>query len=269
MTVADAFKAITSIFNLAVVTNDNTGTVEISYFDDFLKPTDEGVDWTGKENHLERPKKVEPPIPRSYQFRYMEDDNDADLVDLSETAAYPGYGNADFLLDNGYDKPFEVEVKFAPTAMGLTFDTCFIPLMRKEDGTFQTDTYSYKPRILIADGVAEGAWKFDGVSRTQYPRAYFVNPGERYSLAFGQDQTYGTAAPGTVESYYRNRLQRINDSFILDISLRLWDDELAGIDFRKPVLVSDGYVSGWYYILKIDQKRFGVDEYTRVELLQA
>ncbi|MBK7298606.1 MAG: hypothetical protein IPI91_19150 [Flavobacteriales bacterium] len=66
-----------------------------------------------------------------------------------------------------------------------------------------------------------------------------------------------------------SRLYRINNSFILDIDLRWWDDELVTLDKRAPIYVSDGYGGSWYYLLTIDQKRFGVDEYTRTELLQA
>jgi outer membrane protein assembly factor BamE (lipoprotein component of BamABCDE complex) len=38
---------------------------------------------------------------------------------------------------------------------------------------------------------------------------------------------------------------------------------------RKPVYVNDGFDDRWYYIMEIKQKRFGVDEYTEVELIQA
>jgi len=269
LTVAEALKSLVSMFNLAVVTSDLYQTVELYYFDDFLLPLADGIDWRGKENQEEAAAKVEPPLPLSYRFRYAEDSNDADLVANNAALPYPGYGNGDYVLTNGYDKPIDIEASFAATAMGYTFGTTFIPLMRKEDGEFQVDTYDYVPRILIADGLADGEWTYDGEALTEYPKCYFVSPREVYSLAYGQDGTYGQAASGLIETYYRTRLQRINDAFVFEVSLRLWDDELQSLDFRKPVLVNDGYTDGWYYILTIDQKRFGVDEYTRVELLQA
>lgn len=269
MSVAEALKSIVGIDNLAVVTNDMTGSVDLWFFDDFLLPIEQGVDWRGRENQETKARKIEPAIPQSYGFRYAEDDGDSDLLFWNGYLAYPGYGNGDYNLSNGYDKPKEVEVDFAATAMAETFGTCFIPVMRKDSGTYQVDYYDREPRILISDGLAPGEWNYNGLARTEYPRCYFVAPGERYSLAFGDDNTFGQAATGTIGSYYNSRLQGINDRFVLEIELRLMDDELIALDFRAPVMVSDGYADGWYYILTVSQKRFGVDEYTKVQLVQA
>ena len=264
---AQLVKEVSTVLNVKFVTNDQTGGIEAWHYTDLLKTVGEGVDWRGKEDHSEAPEKVIPEVPSEYRFRYAEDDTDQQLEYFNSEAGTPGFGNANVSTD-GYAEPEEIETKFGATGSATTLGGLFIPRMNKIGGTYQVDDYKRKePRLLIADGTLYGEWTFDSVAREAYPKVYFVWPGEtRWSLSFWNETRYGTTAAGTAEQYHRAFIERAQAP-TLEINLRLWDDELMGLDLTRPVLVSDGYHDGWYYVLEVDQKRFGVPEYTRCKLI--
>lgn len=268
-TLADCVKNLSALLNVKFVTNDRTGQIEVWHYDDFLKGIPEGVDMRGRENFVSPSLKLAPQYPVRYRWRFEEDDKDRDLREVNSALSGPGLGNKDSEL-GGYLPEITVDVDWSATAMGTGLSgNVFIPIMREANGVFQRDQYKRKERILIADGVTDAAWRLDTTNLTVQPKVYFVWPGEqRYSLSFADEFWYGTTAAGTVSQYHAEYLRRATTSYMLGISLRLWDDELQSLDLTRPVLVWDGYQDAWWYILKVDQKRFGVDEYTRCELMQ-
>jgi hypothetical protein len=270
-TVADLVKNLTAMLCLTWRTDDSTGRVTVAHWDDTLRPSINGIDFRGRENQA-YPVKRTPLAPSSFFFRYSPDAKDRLLQTLVSTAPEPGYGNADRVVPFGTERPEEIELDFAATAMGRILGALFVPIMRKEEGTVGVDHYEYDPRILLADGVitAPNTWRHASDTLTVQPKCYFIYPGEtRYGLAFGRETIYGQASPGLVEQHYRERIARLGTAYLLDIDLRLDDDELLQFDFTRPVFVDDGFGGGWYYIINVEQKQFNTDAFTRCTLLQA
>jgi len=250
------------------ITNDSTGLVEAWLYDDLLRPIDQGIDLRGREDHTEPPEKLDEERPSQYLFRYKEDDKDKELERLKGESPSPGYGNADIDI-GGLGNPVNISTGFAATAMGLSPDGLLIPIMRDTQLIGGGDQVKRVPRLLIADGVQEVTWRYNGALRGTGPRCYFLFPGLDLSLAFGPEPTTGSLSPGTVARWMGEFVRRIRESYALSIRLRWWDDELIKLDLRRPVMVSDGFHDGWYYVQKIEQKQFGVKAYTKTTLIQA
>lgn len=268
MTLADLVTGVSNVLNLKFTTDDRTGAIIVRHYDDLFKPTSEGRDWRGRETHDPPIVKVSPHTPSRYIFRWKEDNKDEDLRNINEVYPSPGWGNLDFEL-GGSDKEVKVETIFAPTNMGPIVEDLWGPTMRNIDAPYQTNKIEYVPRLLIADGVVDGLWTHSGDALTQCPKTFFVWPNDlRYSLAYENNEWYGIAARGTANEYFLGQMLRVRDSKILSIHLRIDDDELVSFDFTRPVMVSDGVNDGWYYIIKVDQKQFGTDAFTRCDLLQ-
>ena len=87
-------------------------------------------------------------------------------------------------------------------------------------------------------------------------------------MSWGPETLIGTSGSGTVASHYGGYLRRLEKSKTLSIDLMLYDHELKGLDMGVPVEVQDDFTAGWYYFTEIKQKKFGVDEPTRCELIQ-
>lgn len=221
-TLAKCVQNLSALFNVKFVTNDITGQVEAWHYDDFLKATDRGVDWRGKEDHNEAPVKQAPIYPVRYEFRFAEDDKDRDLLDVNEDLSGPGLGNKD-LETGGYLDPLRVKVDWAPTAMGTGLaGNVFIPVMRELNATYQVDSLKREERILIADLTTPNNWRHDSTSMNVQPKVFFVWPGEqRWSASFQDEFWYGTTAPGTVTQYHREFLRRATESYTLRIAIRL------------------------------------------------
>ena len=266
-TLAEMVSNMLPILNVKMITDDRTGTIEFWHYDDFLAPITEGLDWTTKGNlPIE---KVAPDIPTRYLFRYSEDDQDTVVNFLNDIIPAPGYGNADVEM-GGTENEVEITTDFAPTAMGLILDAVYAPLMRDDETPYQQDSFKRVQRVLIADGVTAAEWLHDGTLLEVAPRVYFILPGEtKYSLSFGDERWAGTVAGGTVSTYYSEFLRRVREAFMAEGKFLLRDHELIGLDLRRPVRVFDGFDNRWFYITDIEQKRFGVPEYTMVKLIQA
>jgi len=268
-TVADLVKNLTGMLCLTWRTDDSTNRVTVAHWDDTLQPTTNGIDFRGREDQV-YPVKVTPLAPSTFNFRYSPDTKDRTLQTYVSSTPEPGYGNADRIVHNGTERPEDIELDFAATAMGTVLGGLWVPILREEQGEVGEDFYDYEPRILLADGTVTGSWIHNGDAQTVVPKCYFIYPGEtRYGLAFGRETIYGQASPGLVEQHYRERIAQLGTSYMLDIDLRLDDDELLGFDFTRPVYVDDGFGGGWYYIINVDQKQFGTDAFTRCTLLQA
>ena len=140
---------------------------------------------------------------------------------------------------------------------------------REDEDAEYKPRYRWTPRILLSDGLARGSWTFDSVLLEQYPKCFFVYPGEaELTMAIDQETYLGDVGPGLASLYHARHLRRTDESKSLEIDLFLYDDELPELDFGVPVFVHDGATPGWYYFTEIKQKRYGVDEPTRCELIQ-
>jgi hypothetical protein len=267
MTVMELLKSITGNRCMIVKTNAAHGEVQLWLDTEFYRGTDVGVDWRDRLDHNNPPTKQVPMYARRIEYRWKDDSNDRDLLNLADSEPDPGYGNADVEMENGTEDPITVEMPFAPTAMGALFDgNVFWPVSRKEDGVFQVDDYDREPRLLIMDGLADGAWRFDGVNETQYPRCYFINPSGRYTLAFGSGAVYGDEKLGTAQLQWADRQRRMMTP-TLKGDVMIWPDEIWNIDQGVPRLINDGETDVWFYPQRINQFQFATPDYTEVVLL--
>ena len=262
MSVMELMKAIATTQCLILRTNNARGEVEIWRDAEFYRGTDAGLDWTDRMDHGSPPTKEVPIYSKRIEYRWRNDSKDRDLVALEQTMNEPGYGNYDAVLANGSNKPTEITLPFAATAMGTLFGGgVFAPVSRKEDGTYQEDDYKREPRLLIMDGVADGAWRFDGVDETQYPKCYFINPSGAWTLAFGSGAVYGDAKIGTAQLQWAERLRRMVAPR-LNADLMIWPHEISNLDQGVPVLVNDGFDDVWVYLQQINQFIFARPGYT-------
>lgn len=268
MSAMDLLKSIGAMRCLAITTNDLTKVVTLEHYEDYVKTTLDGRDLRGREDHSRPPQRNRPKRPIQVDFKFMHDSEDERLVFFLEDRLRE-LGSKEVVNADGESKEQTVKVEFAPTVMDYVFDNGFlVPTMVKKEGDFQVDDYARTQRILIHDGVATGDWTHDGVDQTEYPDCYFAVPNGRFNLSFDREEQWGDTGPGVVETLWREKLRRFLDSDILEIELRLFDDELIDIDFSRPVCVHDGHEPGWYLFQAIKQKRFGTDETTLCELIQ-
>lgn len=267
MTVMDVLKAIAGNRCLLVQTNTAHGEVKLWLDSEFYRGMDQGIDWTARITHNPPPVKEVPLYPRRIEYRWKDDDNDRDLQRLADTLDDPGYGNYDKAMPDGTKDPIEVSMPFAPTAMGALFDgNIFVPVSRKEDGTYQTDDYDREKRLLIMQGLAPGAWTFDGNAETQYPMCYFINPSGMWTLAFGSGEVYGDLKLGTGELDWSERQRRMMTPR-LHADVMIWPDEIWNLDQGVPRLVNDGYDDVWVYPVEINQYVFTQPEFTECVLI--
>lgn len=261
LTVADIISSITNIFRLVVRTDQATGEVVFQHLDDYLRQIDSGLDWRDRLSHNDPPAKVKMDLPSRYRFKYAEDTSDKRLRLYEEYYKVPLGEGVYEMGGNGDEK--EVSVKFAATDETERFDGLIIPVINKDDeGSSGVDHFKTKPRILIFDGLADGNWTFDGVARTQFPRAYFQGSGvPDTSMSFGGDWR-----KGTLLNYWRNSLERMKLPYLRG-EFRVYDDEFNGFDFARPRLVNDGHGDVWMYVQSVKGKKFGDDDLVECELI--
>lgn len=267
MTVMELLKTLTGNRCMIVKTNAAHGEVQLWLDTEFYRGSDVGIDWRDRLDHTNPPTKQQPLYTRRLEYRWKEDNADRDLENLADSQPDPGYGNADVEMEDGTEDPIRIEMPFAATAMGALFDgNVFWPVSRKEDGTYQADDYDREPRLLIMDGLADGAWTFDGNAETQYPRTYFINPEGRYTLAFGSGTVYGDEKLGTAQLQWADRQRRMMTSTLVG-DVMIWPDEIWNIDQGVPRLINDGESDVWFYPQKINQFEFATPGYTECTLL--
>ncbi len=271
ITVMDLLKGIMGNRCVVVNTNDDTKTVTLAYYDDVFVPHEiRGKDFTERADHTTPPIKQFAQLPKHVNFTWQTDE-DHDFKLLNSIYAPPGYGNLIHDVTGGVLDDVNVELVFAPTALITRpggINPMVIPGMRPDvAGT----KYDWKPRLLIADGITDAVvYRYNGATPTPghtfaQPVVFFADPDHpELSLPF-EEQDHIT--PGTVAQYWNTRLRRYGDPRSLKIDLRLFDDELVDLDFGTPIMVHDGHDPGWYYLLSINQKRFGLDEPTECELI--
>lgn len=267
LSVGDVISSLSNIFRLAIQTNQLTNTVTFSTLDDYLRPINAGIDWSERVDEAKEVVKVQPEVPVRYRLAYTADDKDEAAQNYNGQSQWTAEG---VFEAGGRDSEAEIGVKFAATQQGLRFfnnlgiadsSALLIPVIKEEDKT--TDYVKCKPRILIYDGLADGIWRFNGVDRTQYPRAYFAGDGGTdVNLGFGDDN----GRPGTVARYWRNYLTRSVKPY-LKAQVVVYDDEFMDFAFGRPRLVHDGIMRSWVYVQKIKGKRFGDNEPVECELI--
>lgn len=265
MSLMDLLKSISNDQCLVYVTQGKT--IQLWYDREYYRKPVPGApfrDWTARMDVTDAPVKLTPDRPRSAQFRFTADDSDKLLSEANDTMFAPGYGNADYAL-GGTLKETEIKLPFAPTIMGELFDGVIAPIMRKRDGTYQTDYRDRKPRILFADGLATGSWKFT-TPQTDYPFCYFVT-----DLSTGTALHFDNAPagyPGTVNKWWLRKLRAMRDGSMLEADIFIHDHEIQGFDHGLPTLVDDGSGPAWYYVQEITQHQFGTNDPTRCTLVQ-
>lgn len=271
----DIISAINYSRCLSFDTDDRTKVVTVSYYADKHRPTAEGYSLLGREDHSAPPAKKDPLKVRRIVYSWKEDDDDHYLTEANDRSGNRLWGGYIKDVEGGTLKEKKIEMPFAATAMRIYPGEVFIPVMR-ENAVRATpappeDDREFKrtPRILLEDGMAIGEWELDGDAQTEYPKCFFVFPGEvDLTMSFYPETLYGSCGPGTIASQWGPYLRRMENSKFLSMGLRLFDDELKGVDFGLPVEVRDEFGTGWYYFTEIKQKRFGRDEPTRCELIQ-
>jgi len=260
-------------FNLAVTTQGKV--VNLSYEDDTMLVPGVGDyrDWTDRIDMTDAPVKAIASQPSVLSFKFKEDTGDKFLSILDRVIGPPGYGNADFDME-GYSNPDTITLPWAATDMRKTFGGCYIPRMVDENADltagFYEDKYSRVPRILIADGVASGTWKFGVVDQTQYPLCYFEGTTSRaLPIAFGNATIHGGDPDNTLlNTRWRRRLNRMKNGSLLEADIFILDHEIQGFDHGLPTLVDDGSGPAWYYVQEITQHQFGTNDPTRCTLVQ-
>ena len=261
--------------NITVRTDELTKHITFEYYDDFCRPITEGLDRTYRIDHTDPPRKVTDVLPKSYQFRFAEDANDAGVnaINKASGSTVP-YGGYDHPVPTGQDNPVVVDIGFAPTAMaGILGGQLFVPIMRDESFSpdingFIANQFKWSPRLLYMDGAANARWVYDGVDAFEYPRCYFIWPETgRNNLSFGNEASMGSVTAGTVATRWRNRLRR-STAPTLEAFIRLYDHELMGFDFGRPIYLNDGQHGSWFYIIEVKRHQFLADRTTEVKMVR-
>jgi hypothetical protein len=257
--VGDVISSLSNILRLAIRTDQTTNTVTVGYLEDYLEDISNGIDWQDRVDYSSPPSKVQPEVPANYRFKYSEDDKDQKLIDYKDArGVYLGEGS---YATGGRDDDSEITVKFAPTQEGPRFGGLTIPVL-EDERTPLVNYVEHKVRLLVFDGLRTGAWRFDGVARTQFPRAYFLGSGAGDTcLSFGSDWRQGT-----IDTFWRSFIIRSTRPYFKGL-VRLYDDEFMNFKFGKPRLVRDAYGPFWVYVQKISGKTFGDDSPVECELI--
>lgn len=268
MSVMDVIKGIALSKNIAIDTNDATRQVTFSYVDDKYKSPNNGKSLIGREDHTDPPVKSRELLPRRVLFLWQEDDDDQPLTDLNKEIGERGWGGYIKEIEGGVLDDTEIELPFAATRMKMYPGSVFIPVIRTTEDEHDPQ-YKWQPRLLIHDGLGRGEWTLEGVAQEQYPKCFFVHPEiPEHGLSFYPEDKHGNTGPGAFDLRWAKYFRRFEHSFVLEIDLMLYDDELLRTDFGTPVEAHDGKMAGWYYFEEIKQKRFGIHEPTRCKLVQ-
>lgn len=270
--VIDVLKWICSLYCIRVSTRGSA--ITLSHYDDAMAdPSDGFVDLSRRTTGLAV--KVTDQTPSRVLFLHERDDKDRLVNFLLSTQG--DYGAGDALIDVGGDgDEKEVKVGFASTAMAIVLDEIEVPAMRNEDselsGSYYADTYAWRPRLLVADGLQPSLWNYAGGQLTEAPRCYSYDTGNggAYSSLFGsiaRDADEATSGGiGNVSRHWVERVRRWAGPRLQ--VLAYWHDhEVASLDLCKPVRVHDGQMPGYYYLMELEQHRFGMGIASRTTLV--
>jgi hypothetical protein len=267
LSVADIISSLSNIFRLAIQTDQLTNVVTFQHYDEFLLDISEGVDWTERLSHNQPPLKVRPEVPERFVFQYAEDEKDEAARDYNSQSQWTAEG---IYETDGRDDENITTLKFAATQQAMRFfngsvgvdaSAMLVPVIKEEDKV--TDYTKCKPRILVYDGLQPGVWRFNGVNRTEFPRAYFAGSGGNdINIGFGND----AGRLGTLERFWRASLIRAVKPYLKG-EFRVYDDEFMNFEFARPRLVNDGYGNVWMYVQVVKGKKFGDDDLVDCELI--
>lgn len=252
--VMDLVKAMLAARFLVLDTPVGGNTINVFYFDDYFGTPAPGVttrDWTGRIDHTTAPAKVIDDAPIRIQYEFAEDKGDVTVKGVNALLPAPGYGNG-IVEVGGYGQEQTVKVPFAASAMGFILDGLRVPIMRDKDADYQEDKYDREVRLLIFDGVADGAWKHAGDSLTEYPKTYFNWPGDRsIPVGFDNNVVFGDErASGSIFDNGRKK-HAILQSPALEAFLVLRNHEVQDFNHGVPTLVDDSSGPAWYYAHEI------------------
>lgn len=271
---ANVMKGIANAQSLLFVTDPESRMIEVWADEDYYsRSPDVTRDWTGRLDFTTAPERINPIAPRSLSLRYKDDDKDAGLAKLMRVTRNK-YGNSSAPMPRGVADEQVIEIPWSASDMrrviaindgGTLIPQCVLPSVMNGG----TEPYDITTRLLIADGVAQGQWTFDGVALSEYPRVYFLLPGsDMVPLAFGNPTLFGGLQPTVMEEQWKARLSRFRDSDALECFAHLRDNELQNFDFGMPTLVDDGSGPAWYWVQEIRDHRFGAGLPTKVTLVK-
>lgn len=241
-------------------------TVEVWAYEDYFKTTSPNSrDWRDRMDHSVAPAKMVDDVPSVLGLEWTPDAEDWNINRLTIIAGGK-YGNASERMEEGYGSPATTRVMWSQSFMSGRFGGCIIPVIKPKE--FEEVTFEHKARLLYADGMATGSWHF-GVSRSSYPRCYFVRPSgeEHVPVIFDNPVIMGAQQPTLVDQEWGYRLQGMR-SRILEAYLFIRDHELRDFDFGMPTLVDDGGGPAWYWVQEILDHRFGKGVPTKCRLVK-
>jgi len=248
--------------------------VELWHYDEVFAqvPTASPIDLTNRQSG--EPRKVTEYMPSALIFR-MKDDKDDVMLD-SLLQATGGTFEVREEIPHGDEDPQVIEVGFAPTTTITNELLLRLPMMRQRDAPGSPGTYEAvrgrTERLLIWEGTRAGSWTFEGVAQTIYPFAigYGDGTGSEGTTMFVDKADTGVTDPGeqlgTISKHWVRRIDRwTSPRLVTDAN---WHDhEIAGLDIGRQVKANDGTVDGLYYVLEINQHRFGMGEPSETTLI--
>ena len=271
LSVMDILKGLAGNRCLIFDTRDDEGVVNVSLYDDKFVPFQvEGIDMRDRQTFPIT--RLTPPKPRRILFKWKHDDQDEKMRVLDATHNEAGFGGHIHIVKGGLDEDSIVELPWAATAMEFVYEgSVFVPTMAEKDQTPSVAKYDWQPRLLIADGVASGAWTLEGEGLlAAYPKCYFYFPSEvDLGLVFGTETGTAGSFAGTIARFFSNYLYRADNSKMARALIRFFDDELIDLDMGVPRLLSDGLENHWMYLTDVKGKTFGDDAPTECELIQS
>lgn len=250
--------SICRAFCVLPVTKGNL--VELWHYDElFPQIATQPIDITKRQ--VGEPVKQTEDLPSAIVFKHAEDIDDRAL-DVIKAGGFTVRHEV-----GGPSEEQTVEVLFAPTAMDTVMGLR-IPAIRSRDseatGGFYPEKLKHETRIMFYDGLRAGSWTFNGGAETQYPSAYsYGNGSTSFMSVHFKDRP---KQRGTVNSHWVFRLRRWTAPRLkLDA---VWaDHEIAALDVTRQVKASDGIIDGIYYVLEINQHRFGIGEPSETTLV--
>ena len=251
---------VCALYCILPVTRGNL--VELWHYDELLGsfPQSDNIDLTNRQSGI--PSKVTDAIPSAVAFS-MDGDRDDRALDLIASEGLDVRKE----FDNGESSDQDVKVEFAPTAMDTVMGLR-MPAMRERDaeatGGFYPENLKRTSRLLLWDGLQSGSWTLDSSPRTSYPMAFSYGDG---SISEGSTMFMNRPRQrGTVDKHWLSRLARWTSPRLV-VDANWHDHEIASLDFSRQVKASDGLTPGLYYVLEINQHRFGMGEPSRTTLV--
>lgn len=244
-----------------VVPVTNGSFVELWHYDELYPPTpnQSTTDITGRQKGV--PFKDLEEIPNTIVFEHEVDDGDRALDTISA-------GRFSVRIDVGGSAGQQsITVGYSPTAMKTVMDLR-IPAMRSRNseisGGFYPEQLQHRTRLLLYEGLKPGSWTLNGQALTQYPSAISYGDG---STTFGSVHFKDRPRQiGTVTRHWLNRLTRWTAPR-LKVDAVWHDHEVAGFRASNQVKANDGSVDGLYYVMEINQHRFGMGEPSETTLV--